>query len=222
MLGPTKPIARSTSSHGMASSLPGDLRRRLPAATSSTRTASSAGDARRRRRRGARVMTAKSRSPPSSCETTCGRRAATAATGSLGTRSRAGFGMSSSCVTLTRALAERRADAVRAGVAAADDDDVLARREDRRRAVDVASARRRAGSAATRNSIAKCTPSSSRPGIGRSRGLRAPPASTTASKSCAQLLAARRRRRTCDAGAEGRRPRRASARGAGRGSPSPS
>jgi hypothetical protein len=38
-----------------------------------------------------------------------------------------------------------------------------------------------------RNSIAKWTPSSSRPGIGRSRGCSAPPASTTASNSASSF-----------------------------------
>ena len=59
-----------------------------------------------------------------------------------------------------------------------------------------------------RNSIAKWTPSSSRPGTGRSRGCSAPPASTTASNSSQRRRMARRplRRRRADvptyAGAE--------------------
>ena len=77
-----------------------------------------------------------------------------------------------------RALAVRGADAVRAGVAAAEDDDVLALCGD---LVVHRVARDRRGSAATRYSIAKCTPARSRPGIGRSRGTVAPVATTTAS-----------------------------------------
>ena len=73
-------------------------------------------------------------------------------------------------MTLSGALAVRRADAVGAGVAAADDDDVLARRG------DLAPRRGRPRHACwpTRYSIAKCTPARSRPGIGRSRGTVAP------------------------------------------------
>ena len=68
----------------------------------------------------------------------------------------------------------------RAGVAAADDHDVLAG--------GAGSGRATLSPATTlfccgRNSIAKCTPSRSRPGTGRSRGCSAPPASTTASNS---------------------------------------
>ena len=78
------------------------------------------------------------------------------------------------------ALADRGADAVGAGIAAADDDDVLAAGEDglaRSAAARPLTRRFCCG----RKSMAKWMPSSSRPGIGRSRGFSAPPASTSAS-----------------------------------------
>ena len=82
-----------------------------------------------------------------------------------------------------RALADRGADAVRAGIAAADHHDMLALGGDR-----AVAARRVASSSPAprlfcwvRKSMAKWMPSSSRPGTSRSRGHSAPPASTTAS-----------------------------------------
>jgi hypothetical protein len=74
----------------------------------------------------------------------------------------------------------RGAHAVRAGVAAADDDDVLAGGVNEA-AVLVPS--RMLFVFAVRKSIAKWMPLSSRPGIGRSRGLVAPVARMTASNS---------------------------------------
>ena len=106
--------------------------------------------------------------------------------------------MISSCVTDARALAVRGAEAVGAGVAAADDDDVLARGGDRR---DLEVALAAPGWRRGRYSIAWCTPSSSRPGTGRSRARVAPTASTTASKPLAQV-GARDVGADVDAGAE--------------------
>ena len=91
-----------------------------------------------------------------------------------------GFGMISNLVTEQRALAERGADAVRAGIAAADHDHVLALGEDRL-AVLRPSRRLTRRFCCGRKSIAKWMPLSSRPGTGRSRGFSAPPVSTTAS-----------------------------------------
>ena len=79
-----------------------------------------------------------------------------------------------------RALADRGADAVGAGVAAADDHDMLAAGEDGL-VVERRLAARRGGSAAAGNPWRNGRRARSRPGIGRSRGFSAPPASSTAS-----------------------------------------
>ena len=79
------------------------------------------------------------------------------------------------------AVANRRADAVGAGVAATDDDHVLVLGADVLRVLELQSSRLLVFS--SRNSIAKWMPSSSRPGIGKSRGRVAPAARTIASFS---------------------------------------
>ena len=79
-----------------------------------------------------------------------------------------------------RALPERGADAVGAGVAAADHDDMLAARRGCRRLPSSGSPETRRFCCG-RKSIAKWMPASSRPGIGRSRAASAPPVSATAS-----------------------------------------
>ena len=96
-----------------------------------------------------------------------------------------GRGMISNWWTDRGALAVRGAEAVGAGVAAADDDDVLALGGDRGGSERSPSWTRLAHG---RYSMAWWMPSSSRPGMGRSRPAVAPPASTTASKSLAQLV----------------------------------
>ena len=78
------------------------------------------------------------------------------------------------------------AEAVGAGVAAADDDDVLALGGDRHLVDGEVALLRPVGQG--RYSIAWWMPPSSRPGTGRSRHAVAPPASTTASNSLAQLV----------------------------------
>ena len=96
-----------------------------------------------------------------------------------------------------RLLADRLADAVGAGVAAADHDDVACpaaliglagRRRDRRRRAELASPP--SGCARRGTPSRNGCPGSSRPSTSRSRGTRAPVASTTASNSARSSLAA--------------------------------
>ena len=127
---PTKPIARSTSSHGISNSVP---------ATGFGARARRQLDAHRLECFDAPLLVAdeapwsspRSRARrPLLATTRCASTSGHAGHGFSGMRMRGGFGMSSSCVTLAAPLTVRGADAVGAGVAAADDDDALAGRED--------------------------------------------------------------------------------------------
>ena len=125
------------------------------------------------------MLIAYSRTPPSSCAEETRKTLDHCGQGSSACAMSGGRGTISNWWTLRQPLAMDGAQAVGPGVAAADDDHVAVAGEMNARSSIASPATRRF--CFVRKSMAKWTPSSSRPSIGRSRGWVAPPQRQTAS-----------------------------------------